>query len=187
MCLASTSPGGLGSPSVPTMGDCLQWLDAGRMKGGESRLDQGGRNAPCPSPEVRPRGQKSPPWSAGRRARRSQDARRASSGVDCLMRLSALRSPHFSGGDSPVPPGSGSTKETTAWPAPQRQGRRSVGCFTSRARKILPHPEEREAHLEGGQRPDRSRVYLEIGTMSAQVGYSRRALSETRRCAALIP
>jgi hypothetical protein len=55
------------------------------------------------------------------------------------------------------------------------------------AQNIPPHPEEREAPLEGGQRPDRPRVYPEIGTMSAQVGYSRLALFETRRCAALIP
>ena len=44
--LVSSLPGGPGSPSVPTMGDCLRWLDAVRTKGGESRLDQGGEEFP---------------------------------------------------------------------------------------------------------------------------------------------
>ena len=44
--LVTSPPGGLGSPSVPTKGDCLEWLDAARMKGGESRLDQGSEELP---------------------------------------------------------------------------------------------------------------------------------------------
>ena len=44
--LVTPPPGGLGSPSVPTKGDCLEWLDAVRTKGGESRLDQGAKSFP---------------------------------------------------------------------------------------------------------------------------------------------
>jgi hypothetical protein len=67
MGLASSSPGGHGSLSAPTTWGCLRWLDEGRMKAGESRPDRGGPEAPCPSPEERSRGQKSPRWSAERR------------------------------------------------------------------------------------------------------------------------
>src|SRR5471032_565600 len=57
--LVTPLPGGLGSPSVPTKRDCLEWLDAKRMKGGESRPDKG-RGIPAPPPaEARPREQKS--------------------------------------------------------------------------------------------------------------------------------
>src|SRR5947209_6581216 len=59
-CLASTHSGGLGEPSVPTTGRCLQWLDGtgegwGNLPGWRvrSRL----------RPEVRPQGQKSLRWS----------------------------------------------------------------------------------------------------------------------------
>ena len=44
--LVTAAPGGLGSPSAPTMGGCLQWLDAARTKGGESCLDRGARRPP---------------------------------------------------------------------------------------------------------------------------------------------
>src|SRR5664280_32347 len=44
--LVTPPPGGLGSPSVPTKRDCLQWLDAARTKGGESCPDQGGGSFP---------------------------------------------------------------------------------------------------------------------------------------------
>ena len=49
--LVTPSPGGLGSPSVPTKRDCLEWLDAARTKGGESCPDRGPQG-PRPRPEV---------------------------------------------------------------------------------------------------------------------------------------
>ncbi len=45
-CLASTHPGGPGSPSAGTMTGCLKWLDAARMKGGESCPDKDGGRPP---------------------------------------------------------------------------------------------------------------------------------------------
>ena len=44
--LVTPSPGGLGSPSVPTTRDCLEWLDAARTKGGESCPDREPSRAP---------------------------------------------------------------------------------------------------------------------------------------------
>jgi hypothetical protein len=44
--LASVAPGGLGSPSAGITTGCLQWLDAARMKGGESCPDRAGRSPP---------------------------------------------------------------------------------------------------------------------------------------------
>ncbi len=69
------APGGLGQQSVPTMGDCLEWLDAAPTKTGESLPDRGGRGPPV-GPEARPRGQKSPQWSAERRASVAMEATR---------------------------------------------------------------------------------------------------------------
>src|SRR5664280_3118056 len=67
--LVTPLPGGLGSPSVPTKRDCLEWLDAARTKGGESCPDRGGRSPPVRARKLRPRGQKSPRWrAAGRHA-----------------------------------------------------------------------------------------------------------------------
>src|SRR5882724_1996364 len=55
-CVTRTGdPGRLGFPSALTMKGCLQWLDAVRMKGVESRLDQRGVQLPCPDPEDGPR------------------------------------------------------------------------------------------------------------------------------------
>jgi len=44
--LVTPLPGGLGSPSAPTKRGCLEWLDAARMKGGESCPDRGPTGAP---------------------------------------------------------------------------------------------------------------------------------------------
>ena len=44
--LVTLLPGGPGSPSVPTMRGCLEWLDAARTKAGESLPDRGPRRAP---------------------------------------------------------------------------------------------------------------------------------------------
>jgi hypothetical protein len=41
--LVTPLPGGPGKPSDPTMGVCLEWLDAVRTKAGESRPDRGAR------------------------------------------------------------------------------------------------------------------------------------------------
>ncbi len=75
--LVTPLPGGLGSPSVPIMGDCLEWLDAARTKGGESCPDRGGRSPPVRARKLRPRGQKSPRWSAAGRASFAKDAHAA--------------------------------------------------------------------------------------------------------------
>jgi hypothetical protein len=55
-----------GSPSGPTTWLCLQWLDADRMKAGESQPDRGACRA-GPVPEARSPRPKSPLWSAVRR------------------------------------------------------------------------------------------------------------------------
>src|SRR6185312_3463750 len=52
-------PGGSGSPSAPTKGGCLEWLDAVGLKAGQSRTDKR-RSSVGPHPEVRLRRQKSP-------------------------------------------------------------------------------------------------------------------------------
>ena len=45
--LVTLAPGGLGEPSGPTTGVCLEWLDAVRMKAGESWPDREGTSPPC--------------------------------------------------------------------------------------------------------------------------------------------
>src|ERR1019366_3021070 len=75
--LVTPLPGGPGSPSVPTKRDCLEWLDAARTKGGESCPDRGGRSPPVRARKLRPRGQKSPRWSAAGRASFARDAHAA--------------------------------------------------------------------------------------------------------------
>jgi len=75
--LVTPSPGGPGSPSVPTKGDCLEWLDAARTKGGESCPGRGGRSPPVRARKLRLRGQKSPRCSAAGRASFAKDAHAA--------------------------------------------------------------------------------------------------------------
>jgi len=77
--LVIAAPGGLGSPSVPTMRDCLQWLDAVRTNGGETCRDKGGCSPPIRARKHGPEAQNRRQWSAVRRAHRSQGVRRASS------------------------------------------------------------------------------------------------------------
>ena len=80
--LVIAAPGGLGSPSVPTTRDCLQWLDAARTNAGESLRDQGGRMPPVRArkhgPEAKNRRCGAPegdaPYVTGR-ARRSRKAK----------------------------------------------------------------------------------------------------------------
>jgi hypothetical protein len=50
------------------MRDCLQWLDAARMKGGESCLDQVTARPPSAPGSTAP-GTEKPRWSAARRVR----------------------------------------------------------------------------------------------------------------------
>ena len=58
--LVTPHPGGPGSPSGPTTGVCLQWLDAAGTKGGESGPAQGRHEPSVPARKLRSRGQKSP-------------------------------------------------------------------------------------------------------------------------------
>ena len=96
-CLASTHSGGPGSPSVPTTGDCLNWLDAARTKGGESCPDRGGRSPPVRARKLRPRGQKSRDGApSGERVDRKTRARRKAGRL--MVRHPALHSPRFSRG-----------------------------------------------------------------------------------------
>jgi hypothetical protein len=66
LCLASTVPGGLGSPSAPTTGGCPQGLD-GTGRAGRKLRDRAGGEPAVRVPEVRSRSPKSPRWSAARR------------------------------------------------------------------------------------------------------------------------
>ncbi len=93
-CASQPSPGGFGSAQTsvrslrkrncyagPTMRICLQWLDAARRKGGESRPDRG---ASRPRPEARSQKHKSPRWSAGRRGILTQISLRNLRRLDCV-------------------------------------------------------------------------------------------------------
>src|ERR1700754_1731648 len=55
-CLARVDPGGLASPSAPTMKLCLQWLDGAGEGWAKACLDGELRFAPVP--EVRPQGRR---------------------------------------------------------------------------------------------------------------------------------
>src|ERR1700754_4720034 len=55
-CLARVDPGGLASPSEPTMRLCLQWLDGAGEGWAKACLDGELRFAPVP--EVRPQGRR---------------------------------------------------------------------------------------------------------------------------------
>ena len=66
-----------GQPSDTTTWVCLRWLYGERTNGGESLRDQGAEEAAVRSLVARPRGAKSPQWSAERRASGDPDARAA--------------------------------------------------------------------------------------------------------------
>ncbi len=70
--LVTPHSGGLGSLSVPTTGDCLEWLDAVRMKAGESLPDRGPRRDPSAPGSTAPGTEIAAKWSAGRRLSVSQ-------------------------------------------------------------------------------------------------------------------
>ena len=111
---------------LPTPG-----LDEGRTNGAKAP-GSGGRRVRCPTPEARPRGAKSPQWSAERRASGDPDARAARRGFEGKALLGA-----------PLPymrEGKGNEGAPRAF---QQQGRRSVGCsdprlFDNRVRDLLP-------------------------------------------------
>jgi len=91
--LVTAAPGGLGSPSAPTTRGCLWWLDAARMKGGESCPDRGRGIPVLPPAEARPRGQKSPQWNAERRASVATEATRLARRVGRLRQPPGVRAP----------------------------------------------------------------------------------------------
>ena len=133
--LVTPLPGGLGSPSVPTKGDCLNWLDAARTKGGESLPGSGRGIPPVRARKLRPRGQKSPRWSAERRPRSSQEsAARRKTGAP----LGAPSPRHFVGAEK------GRTRRGRRRTRRRKEyGRRSVGCLkfesgNARAREKFP-------------------------------------------------
>ena len=68
-CLASTRPGGFGSPPDPTTGVCHGLAGRGAGEGEEIRRMRGQKIAHGLPPEARSRNRKSPRWSAGRRCR----------------------------------------------------------------------------------------------------------------------
>ena len=117
---AATHPGGPGSPSVPTTGDCLQWLDEAQTKAGESLPDQGRAECPSSAHGSTVPGTEKPQWSAGWRARRSQDARPPQGGTTMVAPPGAPFPSLF------VRDGKGKT----AYPAPQRIRALSRGCLT---------------------------------------------------------
>jgi hypothetical protein len=93
LCLASTVPGGLGSPSAPTTGGCPQGLD-GTGRAGRKLRDRAGGEPPVRVPEVRSRSPKSPRWSAARRcALRKGRGRRKASVIETAPR--GAPPPHF--------------------------------------------------------------------------------------------
>ena len=85
--------GGPGSPSVPTTGDCLEWLDAAGAKADESWPDEGGRS-PAPARKHGPGDKNRRQWSAGKRAsrRKREAARFASVSGGCASRPGGLAS-----------------------------------------------------------------------------------------------
>src|ERR1019366_4226212 len=114
--LVTPLPGGLGSPSVPTKRDCLQWLDAARTKGGESCPDQGGGSFPSAPGSYGPGDRKA---AMERRTARTLSQRvPAPQGVETQrMRRSALRPLALCEGQEEGPAKRG---RTTAYPAPPR-------------------------------------------------------------------
>jgi hypothetical protein len=136
--LVTPLPGGLGSPSVPIMGDCLEWLDAARTKGGESCPDRGGRSPPVRARKLRPRGQKSPRWSAAGRASFAKDAHAARRELNgCASRRSIPSVLQRDTSNARRKPG-----EVTAYPAPQRIRAMALGCL--KTYPLIPGREQSE-------------------------------------------
>src|ERR1035437_5768731 len=124
--LVTPLPGGLGSPSVPIMGDCLEWLDAARTKGGESCPDRGGRSPPVRARKLRTRGQKSPRWSAAGRELNGCASRRSIPSALQRGTRSARRKPG----------------EVTVYPEPQRIRAMALGCL--KTYPLIPGREQSE-------------------------------------------
>jgi hypothetical protein len=127
--LATTSPGGPGSPSAPTKWGCPQGLDVGRMNAGESLRDQvelvspSGPGSTVPRPKIaaveRRKATRRP--DAGAHAAMGPRFRREAPAAEATrMRLSALRLPRvFPARRHPRPPGIGghaqSDRKRTHW------------------------------------------------------------------------
>jgi hypothetical protein len=131
-------PGGLGQPSVPTKGDCLEWLDAAWTKGGESCPDQGGRSLPVRARKHGP-GDRKAAWSAERRPRSPQ----WSAATDDLVRRLALHFPRLmsrAGRGNTAPPRRSNNRGVGACPTATSLfdifiGPHARACFRSSPRK----------------------------------------------------
>ena len=77
---------------------CLQWLERVRMNGGETCRDNVRVIPSGPDPEVRFRGEKSPQWSAGRRACRVTRHAAPPQVPELLKRLAGAPLPHVGEG-----------------------------------------------------------------------------------------
>src|ERR1700684_1783170 len=85
--LVTWHPGGLGSPSAPTTGSCLQWLHGWRRRG-RKPLDRGSEELSAAHTEVRSRGQKNATDGAPRGARAFQKRARLDGKTRCATRCS---------------------------------------------------------------------------------------------------
>jgi hypothetical protein len=136
--LVTAAPGGLGSPSVPTKRDCLNWLDAARTKAGESLPDRGPSRAPSAPGSYGP-GDRKAASGAPRGARAPDNGARHEKDTGSASRRSAPS--HVAGVE----------RGTTAYPAPPRirammlvfkpSPRTSARCWRAR---VSPRP--RSAH-----------------------------------------
>jgi len=113
---APPHPGGPGGPSAPTMGGCLQWLDAVATKAGRKPAGSGSHEAPVAARKHGSRDRNRRKWSAGWRARLAS-ARRPKGGH--VKRHSALHPLAFSRGALQRRKG----KSTRACPGPTSRTR----------------------------------------------------------------
>ncbi len=182
-CLASIRPGRLGSPSAPTTRGCLQWLDAGRMKGGESRPDQAQAFRPR---KHGPEREKPPQRSAVRRAGHAWPAPRLHTRerFRCVSRRSAPSDLVFAGSkqkdDAPasLKTGGWSLRFSSPLPLAGEVATRSVaggGLATSTA-QVSPPPQPSPASGRGRRKrrclkiESEERAPRALFHLSAQVG-----------------
>ena len=128
--LVTSHSGGPGSPSVPTTGDCLQWLDAARTKAGESLPDRASQKPPGSAPGSYGPGDRNRRDGAPRGARvvaRRAPAKQAQTKDWCAARRSIPS--RFAPGEKREAPHCGAG--TTAYPAPQRIGAMALAPSSS--------------------------------------------------------